>query len=66
MEPSTIDEELDRTEIRLADVETALARLEQGSYALCERCGGVIDDGQLALDPTERTCGAHGEGSEGS
>lgn len=46
-----------RTE--LDDVETALARLDAGTYATCESCGGEIDDEVLATRPQARACAAH-------
>lgn len=41
----------------LDDVDRALERLSDGTYATCENCGGSIDDADLAADPTRRTCG---------
>jgi DnaK suppressor protein len=40
----------------LDNVDRALERLSAGSYATCEDCGSAIDDGDLAVDPTRRTC----------
>ena len=40
----------------LADVDTALARVEAGSYGRCERCGQAIADERLLARPTARTC----------
>jgi RNA polymerase-binding transcription factor DksA len=41
---------------RLADVEAALIRVEDGSYAVCESCGGPIAAERLEARPTARTC----------
>src|SRR6478735_9063150 len=41
---------------RLRSVELALARLESGTYGVCEVCGAVIPDGRLEARPTARTC----------
>ena len=46
--------DLDRIEQDLADVETALARLEAGTYWTCEVTGAEIPDGVLAVSPTAR------------
>ena len=46
-------------EATLNDVERALERLEQGTYAQCEVCGGDIDAAALASSPTVRRCPAH-------
>lgn len=41
---------------RLADVEAALARREEGRYGTCETCGGPIGAERLAARPAARTC----------
>ena len=46
--------DLDRIEQDLADVETALARLEAGTYWTCEVTGSEIPDTVLAVSPTAR------------
>jgi RNA polymerase-binding transcription factor DksA len=46
----------------LDDVDSALARLSDGSYGSCARCGVPILDVDLAVDPTRRVCGEHGDG----
>lgn len=43
----------------LADVEQALAALDEGSYGTCAACGEPIADGDLAADPTARACASH-------
>lgn len=40
----------------LRDVEHALARLDEGSYGTCERCGRQIPDDRLAARPWAVTC----------
>jgi DnaK suppressor protein len=42
-------------------VDDALARLSDGSYGSCARCGEPILDVDLTVDPTRRVCGEHGE-----
>lgn len=48
--------ELDRLEATLADVSTALSRLERGDYESCESCGGPIGADRLGADPLTRRC----------
>jgi RNA polymerase-binding transcription factor DksA len=50
---------LDTIEEELADVERALALLDEGGYGRCEACGGTIDDEVLTLTPTARFCAEH-------
>ncbi|HLI14894.1 MAG TPA: TraR/DksA C4-type zinc finger protein [Acidimicrobiales bacterium] len=40
----------------LEDVDAALARIENGTYGICERCGKPIDPARLEAMPTVRTC----------
>jgi RNA polymerase-binding transcription factor DksA len=40
----------------LADVEAALARLADGRYGTCERCGAPISPARLAARPAAATC----------
>jgi RNA polymerase-binding protein DksA len=47
---------LERARRRLADVDLALARIAEGSYGGCERCGEPISAGRLAARPAARTC----------
>jgi len=51
--------DLDAAERDVDDVETALQRLDDGTYGTCEICGAAIDEAVLAEDPARRTCGAH-------
>jgi len=46
--------DLDAIETDLADVETALARLESGEYWTCEITGQPLSDELLAAKPTAR------------
>ncbi len=41
---------------RLAELDAALARLDDGSYGRCERCGRPIDPARLDARPDARTC----------
>ncbi|MGI9407307.1 MAG: TraR/DksA family transcriptional regulator [Hyphomicrobiaceae bacterium] len=40
----------------LLRIEAALARLEDGEYGYCERCGEEIPDKRLEIDPSVATC----------
>jgi demethylmenaquinone methyltransferase/2-methoxy-6-polyprenyl-1,4-benzoquinol methylase len=40
----------------LDDLDRAMARLDQGTYALCERCGSPITAERLSAMPATRTC----------
>lgn len=46
---------------QLIEVDAALARLDDGTYGTCERCGAVIADGRLEVRPETRTCVACAE-----
>jgi DnaK suppressor protein len=41
---------------RLAEIESALTRLADGSYGLCESCGEQIPTARLEARPTARLC----------
>ena len=53
-------DELGAAEAELADVEHALGRLDEGTYASCEVCGDPIGDDRLRARPAARTCARHG------
>jgi RNA polymerase-binding transcription factor DksA len=59
MEPSFDVAILDEVESELAGVEHAMQRLEDGTYATCERCGGPIDGPRLETMPLTRLCRDH-------
>jgi RNA polymerase-binding protein DksA len=40
----------------LADIDAALARVADGSYGTCQKCGQPIGAERLAARPTARTC----------
>jgi RNA polymerase-binding transcription factor DksA len=61
MEPSPVDHEaylaiLEQAEVELADVEHALKRLDEGTYGVCEACGGAISAERLEAVPAARLC----------
>jgi RNA polymerase-binding transcription factor DksA len=50
---------LERVELELEDVDRALRRLDEGSYAACEACGQPIGEDRLAASPVTRRCAEH-------
>jgi len=55
-ERSQVDAVLRQTRRHLAEIEAALARVDAGSYGVCEVCGRPIAEGRLEARPTARTC----------
>lgn len=47
---------LDQARHHLDDLDTALARLDEGRYGVCDRCGGRIGAERLEARPAARTC----------
>lgn len=47
---------LDRTRSHLAEIAGARARLADGSYGRCQRCGHAIGTERLRARPTARRC----------
>jgi DnaK suppressor protein len=47
---------LSALEIRLNDIKSALARIEEGKYGTCEVCGNKIEEERLEVNPSARTC----------
>ena len=45
-----------KVEASLEEVERALAKLEDGTYGICETCGGRIDRARLEAYPHARHC----------
>jgi DnaK suppressor protein len=41
---------------RIAEVDDALRRLDEGSYGVCEQCGAPIPADRLAVRPFARRC----------
>jgi len=50
---------VDALESEVADVERALARLDDGSYGTCEVCGERLSEAVLNERPAARYCAAH-------
>ncbi len=49
-------------EARLMEVDSALTRIEVGSYGICRICGSAVEDARLHANPAAPTCIAHREG----
>jgi RNA polymerase-binding transcription factor DksA len=54
--------ELDAVEATLADIERAIAGLDDGTFGVCEECAGPVEPDRLDRDPTARRCSAHALG----
>lgn len=52
---------LKQLEIQLTDVSDALAKIEAGTYGICEVSGHPIEEGRLNANPAARTCMEHME-----
>jgi len=50
---------LDVLETRLNNVNRALAKIEGGTYGVCEICDEIIEAERLDANPAARTCTAH-------
>lgn len=46
-------------ETRYNGIVSALARIEAGTFGMCEVCGKEIEEKRLAVSPTARTCMQH-------
>ena len=58
--------EIDALEARLAEIERALGRLDDGSYGTCERCGERLPAPLVVADPAASRCVAHATTLTGS
>ena len=58
-ERSQVDALVRQAREHLAEVDAALARVEAGTYGICEVCGEPVPDGRLEARPTARTCVEH-------
>ncbi|WP_332663542.1 TraR/DksA family transcriptional regulator [Aeromicrobium sp.] len=47
---------IEQAERRLAEIDAARARIDEGTYGRCEVCGEPIPDRRLEARPVARTC----------
>lgn len=43
---------------RLDEIDIALEKIKDGTYGVCEKCGGAIEPEILAIDPESQLCKA--------
>lgn len=55
---------LDSLETELVEIESALRRLDDGTYGTCEVCGGTIGDERIEALPATRFCVEHAAARE--
>lgn len=60
-QPVGVDERIEAERLRseLDDVESALERLDAGTYGTCRICGEGLDDAELELRPQAGLCATH-------
>jgi DnaK suppressor protein len=42
--------------LQVEEVDRALVKLDEGTYGVCDRCGGAIPEGRLEVHPTAVLC----------
>jgi len=47
---------LDREKFALDELQSALDRIEDGTFGICDRCGGEISEKRLTARPTSTLC----------
>lgn len=50
---------LENLETRLAEVNSALTKIEEGKYGVCDVCGEKIEEDRLEANPAAATCKSH-------
>ncbi|MGN0062809.1 MAG: TraR/DksA family transcriptional regulator [Nocardioides sp.] len=55
-ERSQIGALVEQARRHLGEIDAAVGRLDDGSYGVCEGCGGSIGEGRLEARPVARTC----------
>jgi len=53
---------VNQLETRFNEVKSALARIDAGTYGICEVCGKPIEPARLAANPAASTCEEHMNG----
>ena len=41
---------------RISDIDTALQKIKEGRYGICEKCGGEIEEDVLTASPESKFC----------
>lgn len=57
---------LEQSKAGLAQIEAALGRIADGSYGICQVCGGEIAEGRLEARPSTPYCIRHSAGTSGA
>ena len=47
---------VDELHVKLAEIEAALARIEEGTYGVCSECGTPISESRLSVLPMAVMC----------
>jgi RNA polymerase-binding transcription factor DksA len=55
-EETTNEGVLDTLEERLKEITDALARIDNGTYGVCQKCGKKIEEPRLEANPAATTC----------
>ena len=55
-ERSQLDALVSQAQSSLVEIDAAIARLDDGTYGVCERCGEPIGTGRLEARPLARRC----------
>lgn len=50
------NETVETLEARLNDINSALQKIEDGKFGICEICGAQIEEDRLSANPAARTC----------
>jgi DnaK suppressor protein len=51
--------ELDALEVQLNNVKSAIKKIDENKYGLCEVCGKEIENDRLEANPSAKTCKEH-------
>ena len=58
-ERAQLDATIASTEAQIAELRTALARIDAGTYGICAVCGDAIPEARLEVRPAATTCVRH-------
>ncbi len=50
---------LEQLETRMNEVKSALEKIDEGTYGVCEECEAPIEEDRLEANPAAKTCKAH-------